>query len=76
MALGLMIALAIAPVAQLRLRAIDAVNAYVALNKQAEPVVRKRENLLLSMERVASLKDLLADRVDPLYIMDLLTRLT
>lgn len=74
LALVLLAAIAITPTAQLRLRAIEAVNAYTAAAQKAAPLLQKREALLKATEHLSALEQSLADRVEPLAMMDLLTR--
>lgn len=74
LALGLAAAIAVTPVAQARLRALDAQQASAELTQRVEPLTRQRATLMRNIETGQSLKDLLADRADPLFVMDLLTR--
>jgi general secretion pathway protein L len=74
LALGLAAAIAVTPVAQARLRAIDAQQASTELTKRVEPLIRQRAALLRNVETGQSLNEILADRADPLFVMDLLTR--
>lgn len=74
-ALGIAVLIAATPVAQARLRALEAIQASEELTKRAEPLIRKRAALLRHVEAGQSLKEVLAERADPLYVMDLLTRL-
>lgn len=67
-------AIAATPTAQLRLRAIDAVNSYTALFQRVQPLVGKREALVKSTERLASARELTAAGIDAPRVMDLLTR--
>ena len=62
------------PTTRLRMRALEAVHAYNALQTRATPMLKQRENVVKSVERVAALQALLADRVDPLRSMDFLTQ--
>lgn len=62
------------PVVQRRMRAIQAVTAFDALSLKAEPALRQRSELAKSMDTAAALKEILAQRADPLYVMDLLTQ--
>lgn len=73
-ALGLMTAAAVTPVAQSRLRAIDAQQAADELTKRVEPLLRQRSVLLRNAKTAQELQELLAEGVDPLFVMDLLTR--
>lgn len=74
LALLLLAAIAITPTAQLRLRAIEAVNAYTGAAQKAAPLLQKREALLKATENLTALEQSLAERVEPLATMDLLTR--
>jgi general secretion pathway protein L len=74
LALGLAACIAATPVAQARLRAMEAAQASDVLSKRAEPLTRKRAALLRNVESGQALKEVLADRAEPLYVMDLLTR--
>lgn len=62
------------PVMQRRMRAIQAVTAFDALSLKAEPALRQRAELAKSADTAAALKEILAQRADPLYVMDLLTQ--
>jgi general secretion pathway protein L len=74
LAIGLA-ALAVAtPVIQKRMRAVQAVNAFDALNRRAEPALRQRAQLVRSADTATALKDVLAQRADPLYAMEVLTQ--
>ena len=74
LALALVAAMAITPTLQLRLRALQAVAAYDALAARTAPVVRQRELLLQSAEHMNGLADLLADRMEPLRVLEKLTQ--
>ena len=67
-------AIAITPTAQLRLRAIEAVRSYDAIAQRTAPLVKQREALLQSVEQLGSLAEVLADRIEPLRILDKLTQ--
>ena len=74
-ALALLAAMAITPTAQLRLRAIEAVQAYDAIAQRTAPLVRQREFLLQSSEQLGALSEMLAGRIEPLRILDKLTQI-
>jgi general secretion pathway protein L len=74
-ALCLLVAIAATPTAQLRLRAIEAVHAYEAVTMRTRPQVREREKLLQSTEKLAALSEMLAGRMDPLRVLDRLTKI-
>lgn len=71
----LVFTLAASPLLQLRMRAAEAEDAYSVLQKQAEPALKKRESLIAAADRLNGVQELLAARVDPLRVMDLLTQL-
>ena len=73
-ALGLLTAIASTPVAQLRLRAVEAVHAFDALSIRVTPLVRQRATLARTVDTAAALRDILAQRSDPLDVFDLLTK--
>jgi len=56
------------------MRAVQAVNAFDALNRKAEPALRQRAQLVRSADTATALKDVLAQRADPLYVMEVLTQ--
>ncbi len=66
--------IAITPTAQLRLRAIQATKAFETMAIKATDVVAKREQLMQSADQVATLSDLLAERVDGVKVLSMLTR--
>jgi general secretion pathway protein L len=67
--------IAATPALQLRFRALEAVAAYDASVKRAEPLLRQRANLSAAGEKVDAIKAVLAERSDPLYVMALLTEI-
>lgn len=67
------LAIAVTPTAQLRLRAIQAIDAYTAAANTARPVVAQREELLKAVEQLNHLSEILQGRVEPLRLMDRLT---
>lgn len=69
----LMGAIAVTPAAQLRLRALEAAQAYAALGERTAPLARQREAFLQSTEQLGGLRDLLADRLEPLPFLAALT---
>ena len=73
LALALVLAMAATPTVQLRSRALQAVAAYEALAARTAPVVRQRELLLQSAEHLNGLAELLADRMEPLRVLEKLT---
>ncbi len=66
---------AITPTAQLRLRALEAADAFDAAVKRASPLVRKRDELTVLNDRLRYLDGAVADRVDPAGVMEYLTRI-
>lgn len=74
LAIGLAMLAAATPVIQKRMRAVQAVNAFDALNRKAEPALRQRAQLVRAADTGAALKEVLAQRADPLYVMEVLTQ--
>ncbi|MCW5235989.1 PilN domain-containing protein [Verminephrobacter eiseniae] len=71
---ALLLAIAITPTLQMRLRAIEAVNAFTALSQRTAALLREREALLQVQTQLTALQAILAERVDPLRVMELLTQ--
>lgn len=74
LALCILAAIAVTPTAQLRLRAVEAVNAYTTLHLRTQPLAQQREALVKSTDRLVVLGELMSNRIDPLKVMDLLTQ--
>lgn len=74
LAIGLAIMLAATPTLQLRSRAIEAVMSFDALYRRAAPLLREREALLQTQAQLAALQGVLAEHVDPLRVIELLTQ--
>lgn len=72
-ALAMATLVAITPTVRLRLRAIEAADAYEATLRRVAPLVRKRDELSALNDRVRSLDSILADRVDPAGVLEYLT---
>lgn len=70
----LCVAIAITPTAQLRLRAIEAIHAYEGMAAKTTDVVGKREQLMQSADKVGALSELLAERVDSVKVLSMLTK--
>jgi general secretion pathway protein L len=70
----LLAAMALTPVAQLRMRSIEATVAFQSLQSQSASVVQQRESLVKTSAKLNTLSALLADTIDPLAAMDFLTR--
>ena len=68
------LALAITPTAQLRLRAIEAVNAYTEAHHRTAPLMAQREVLVRTMERMEGVRSLLLERPDTIALLELLTQ--
>jgi general secretion pathway protein L len=77
MTLGLMLAVAAAvtPTVQLHLRTLQAAAAYQALQQRAGPAMAQREALVRGREDLANLREVMADHIDPLVAIDMLTQL-
>lgn len=67
-------AIACTPTAQLRLRALAAVDSLDAVSRKVAPQAAKREALVSASDRLTVLRDLLADRVEPLRVIDAVTK--
>lgn len=72
-ALGLL-AIALTPTLQLWMRGTQAAQAHAAFVPTVRPALAQREALLQSVERLNALSTQLADRIDPLRVLDALTR--
>lgn len=70
----LLAAVALTPTAQLKWRAAQADAAYARLAQTAAPVVAKREALVAASDRLATLRDVLIDHVEPLRVLNRLTQ--
>ena len=70
----LLLAVALTPTAQLKWRAARAEDAFAQLAQTAAPAVAKREALVAASDRLATLRDVLFDHVDPLRVLDRLTK--
>ncbi|GAB2825086.1 hypothetical protein GCM10027276_29850 [Comamonas piscis] len=73
LAVLLLAAIAATPTAQLRLRAIEAVHAYEGMAAKTTDVVAKRESLIQSADKVGGLSELLAERIDGVKVLSMLT---
>ncbi|MEG0922391.1 MAG: PilN domain-containing protein [Comamonas sp.] len=73
-ALLLLVGVAVTPTLQLRLRAIEAVHAYEAIAAKTNDVVKQREQLMQSADKVAGLTDLLSERIDSVKVLSMLTQ--
>lgn len=73
-AAGIVGAIAITPTAQLRLRAIESVNAYTELHLRTMPLMAEREAFVGMNEKLEGLRGMLAERADPLQIIEILTQ--
>lgn len=73
-ACALLAAIAITPTLQLRFRALDAYAAHEALSRRTAPLVMQREALMKTAEGLGALAEFQAARIEPLRILDKLTR--
>lgn len=76
LALALLLAalIALTPSLQLWFSAADASRQHAELVRQARPVLAQRESLVQANEALANLSNILQRRIDPLRVLDLLTR--
>jgi len=65
---------AMTPTAQLRLRALEAADAFQAVVNRVAPLVRKRDEITLLNDRLRSLDAAVADRIDPAQVLEYLTQ--
>lgn len=70
----LVAAIVLTPTAQLWLRARDALQSHQELALRARPALAQREGLLAATAPLTAMGEILEDRVDPLRVLDLLTR--
>lgn len=68
-------AIAVTPTVQLHLRTLQAVAAYRALQQRAGPAVATREAVVRGREDLANLQEVMADHIEPLVALDMLTQL-
>ncbi|WP_423456981.1 PilN domain-containing protein [Ottowia sp. VDI28] len=73
-ALLLLGALAVTPTAQTRLKAIQAQQAFDALNAQAKPQLAQREQMVKQTERLQAIAKMAEQQLAPLPVLDMLTR--
>ncbi len=66
-------AIAVTPVLQLRMRALEGAQSFSALVAKTKDVAAEREQLMQSADRVGTLVELLAERIDPVRVMGMLT---
>ncbi len=71
----LLVAVAITPSLQLRARALEAAQAYGEAAQRTAPVVRQRELLMQSADKLTQLSELVSNRIEPLKVLDRLTQL-
>lgn len=74
LAFFLMGSIAVTPTAQLRLRAVAAVLAYDDAIQRTASLAQQREALMQSVEKLGALSEVLSGRVEPLRILDRLTK--
>lgn len=65
---------AITPTIQLRLRALEAGDAFEAVLRRVAPMVRKRDELATLNDKARALDTIAAERVDPAGVMEYLTQ--
>lgn len=73
-ALLLVAAMAVTPIAQLRLRAIEAAVGYSELQGRAMPLVAQREAFMQAIERMGLLREILSEQADGLRLLEVLTQ--
>lgn len=68
------VGIAVTPSIKLKLRANQAHAAYTTLAQSAAPALKSREALVKSAEQLTALQALLSERIEPLRLLDALTR--
>ena len=66
--------MAVTPIAQLRLRAIEAAVGYSELQGRAMPVVTQREAFMQTIERMGQLREALSEQADGIRLLEVLTQ--
>lgn len=66
--------MAVTPIAQLRLRAIEAAVGYSELQGRAMPVVAQREAFMQTIERMGLLREILSEQADGIRLLEVLTK--
>lgn len=72
--LALLMALALTPTAQLRLRAIDARVQFQQLLEETAPIAAKRQAMMAGVQEMAQLQEQFSQQVDHLQVLAALTR--
>lgn len=75
LAIALALAAAVTPSVQLKLRTMQAAAAMQEAERRMAPLVAQREALMRTQGQLDSLRELMAERVEPLAVTDLLTQL-
>ncbi|MET4579500.1 PilN domain-containing protein [Ottowia thiooxydans] len=73
-ALLLLVAVAITPTVQTRMRALEAQQAFDQLNAQAKPQLTQREQVVQRTERLQTIAKLAEQQLAPLPVLDMLTK--
>lgn len=74
LALALLAAIALTPTLQQRSRVIEAMRVHAELERRTAPLVDKRATLMQSIEQFNGLSQELANRIDPLRVVETLTQ--
>ncbi len=74
LALALLAAIALTPTLQQRSRVIEAMRVHAELERRTAPLVDKRAALVQSIEQFSGLSQELANRIDPLRVVETLTQ--
>lgn len=74
LALALLAAIALTPTLQQRSRVIEAMRVHAELERRTAPLVDKRAALMQSIEQFNGLSQELANRIDPLRVVETLTQ--
>lgn len=65
---------AISPTLQLRSRALDAAETYQQTSQRVAPIVKERERLMQSAEKLNALSEVFSGRIEPLKVLERLTQ--
>ena len=73
LAVLLLVGLAMTPVLQLRMRSQEGLQSFNAMVAKTKDVAAQREQLMQNADQVGTLADLLAERIDPVRVLGMLT---
>lgn len=74
-ALALVVAAAVTPTVQIKLRAMQAAQAYQETERKMAPLLAQREQLVQSVAELTALRESMGEHIEALAVLDLLTQL-